>query len=177
MNFVFNAQDVTHIFKLFSWQNSYSKFNSYFLSATLAAKTSIRFELNKSQCKPTAQQMLRVLHTRSLTHRRAWKSNSLVFTLPHDKCCFILRKSSSKFVTAWSPHLETSVRWITSAGGACNSVSACYTSYLWSMQLWNMVRQSASSGGACDSVSSCCSTASTNRDYCAVKYFLQRCLR
>src|SRR5215510_1887022 len=30
--------------------------------------------------------MLWVLHTRSLIHHRAWKSNTLVFTLPHDKC-------------------------------------------------------------------------------------------
>jgi len=93
--------------------------------------------------------MLWVLHTRCLTHRRAWKSSSLVFTLPQDRCCFILRKSSSKLVAAKSPQLETIVRWITSSGGTCNSVSACYTSYLWSMQLWNMVWQSASSGGAC----------------------------
>lgn len=115
----------------------------------LAAETSIGFEHVMSECKATTQQMLWVLHTRSLTHRMAWNSSSLVFTLPQDRCCFILRKSSSKLVAAASPQLEIIVRWITSSWGACNSVSACCTSYLWSMQLWNMVWQSASSGGAC----------------------------
>jgi hypothetical protein len=74
-----------------------------------------------------------------LTHLRAWNSSSLVFTLPHNRLCFILRKSRSKPKAAWSSQLWASEQRMTFFGDAWNSFR-CTWDQISAQRLDNLTR-------------------------------------